>query len=254
MTLNGKVALITGGNTGIGQATAVLFASEGLKISVADYRADSAIETQELVNASGAESSFHLCDVRSAQDCQQTVQSVIDRFGRLDILVNNAGIVPFGRAEDTDESTWDATMNTNVKGVFLMSRAAIPFMRKNGGGVIVNISSEAGLVGTKSMVAYSASKGAVVLLTKSMALDHVAEGIRINAVCPGHTYVKRWEERSGIDRPDINEYLAEVSRELPIGRVARAEEIAHAILFLASDQSSFIVGEALAVDGGYTAQ
>ena len=145
-------------------------------------------------------------------------------------------------------------MDTNVKGVFLMSRAAVPFMRRQGGGAIINIASETGLVGTKSMVAYSASKGAVIQLTKSMALDHIAEGIRINAVCAGATFVKRWEERSGIDRPSVNDYVAAAARELPIGRVGKPEEIAQAILFLASDQSSFIVGVALSVDGGYTTQ
>ncbi len=252
--LRGKVALITGGNAGIGQATAILFAQHSASIAVADFRAENSAETQKAIKAAGGESIFLHCDVSSAQDCQQAVQSVITRFGRLDFLVNNAGIVPFGRAEDTDEMTWDAAMDTNAKGIFLMSRLVIPIMRRQGGGVIVNVASEAGLVGTKNMVAYSASKGAVVQLTKSMALDHAAEGIRINAVCPGYTYVKRWEEHSGINRPDVKEYIATASREVPIGRVGNPEEIANAILFLASDQSSYIVGAMLSVDGGYTAQ
>ena len=254
MELKGKVALITGGNTGIGQATAVLFAAQGAQVAVADVRTDNAAETQALIKAAGGESIFVHCDVRSDQDCKQAIRSVLERFGRLDCLVNNAGIVPFGRAEETDEPTWDAAMNTNVKGAFLLSRTAVPIMRKQGGGTIVNVASEAGVVGERSMVAYSASKGALIQLTRSMALDHAAEGIRINAICPGFTYVKRWEERSGIDRPDVKEYVAAASRELPLGRVGKPEEIAHAILFLASDQSSYIIGVALSVDGGYTAQ
>jgi NAD(P)-dependent dehydrogenase (short-subunit alcohol dehydrogenase family) len=254
MRLKGKVALITGGNTGIGQATAVLFAAEGAKVVIADFRADNHQETVTRIEATGGEVLFIQCDVRRASDCQQAIEAAVKRFGRLDILVNNAGIVPFGRAEDTDESTWDATMDTNAKGVFLMSQVAVPVMRKQGGGVIVNTASDAGLVGSKGMVAYCASKGAVVLLTKAMALDHSSEGIRINAVCPGYTLVKRWEERSGVDRPDVSEYVAAAARELPIGRVGKPEEIAQAILFLASDESSFITGAALSVDGGYTAQ
>lgn len=254
MRLKGKVALITGGNTGIGQATAVLFAAEGAKVVIADFRTDNHQETVTKIEAAGGEALFIRCDVRSASDCQQAVEAAVKRFGRLDILVNNAGIVPFGRAEDSDESTWDAAMDTNAKGVFLMSRLAIPVMRMQGGGVIVNTASDAGLVGSKAMAVYCASKGAVVLLTKAMALDHSGEGIRINAVCPGYTFVKRWEERSGVDRPDVSEYVAAAARELPIGRVGKPEEIAHAILFLASEESSFITGAALSVDGGYTAQ
>jgi len=254
MRLKDKVALITGGNTGIGQATAVLFAAEGAKVVITYFRSENYQETATRIEAAGGEALFIRCDVRNAIDCQQAIEGAVKRFGQLDILVNNAGIVPFGCAENTDESTWDATMDTNVKGVFLMSRLAIPVMRMQGGGVIINIASDAGLVGAKAMVAYCASKGAVVLLTKAMALDHSGEGIRINAVCPGYTFVKRWEERSGVDRPDVSEYVAAAARELPIGRVGKPEEIAYAILFLASEESSFITGSSLSIDGGFTAQ
>ena len=254
MKLKGRVALITGGSTGIGRATATLFAREGARVVIANRRAEPGVEAVAEIEALGGVAHFVQCDVRCAADCQRAVETAIERFGRLDILVNNAGIVPFGRVEDTDEATWDAVMDTNPKGVFLMSRVAIPIMRNQGGGAIVNTASDAGLVGAKGMAAYSASKGAVVLLTRSMALDHACEGIRINAVCPGYTYVERWKERSGVDRPDVEEYVAAVAEELPIGRIGKPEEIAQAILFLASDEASFVVGTALSVDGGYTAQ
>ena len=172
----------------------------------------------------------------------------------MDILFNNAGVVLFGRVEDTDEATWDQVMDTNVKGVFLMSRAAIPVMQAQGGGVIINNASDWGIVGGEAAVAYCASKGAVVLMTKAMALDHAGEGIRINAVCPGDTYVPRWDERAAAAGRDVAEDIAAFARHIPLGRVGAADESAQAVLFLASDASSFMTGAAPLVDGGYTAR
>jgi NAD(P)-dependent dehydrogenase (short-subunit alcohol dehydrogenase family) len=254
MRLEGKVALITGGVSGIGLASAILFAREGASIMIADICTDKSDEALKKISASGAKSTFVVCDIRSAVDCHNAVQTVLHNYHRLDILFNNAGIVPFGSVENTDETTWDNTMATNIKGIFLMSREAIPIMRQQGGGCIINTASDAGLVGAKEMAAYCASKGAVVMLTKNMALDYAKEGIRVNAICPGYTYVERWAERSKIGGPNVEEYVAMAANDLPLGRVGKPEEIAHAALFLASDESSFITGSALSVDGGYTAQ
>jgi NAD(P)-dependent dehydrogenase (short-subunit alcohol dehydrogenase family) len=253
MQLKDRVAIITGGNSGIGRATARLFVHQGARVIIAARRAEAGRETVAELRALGGLGQFVPCDVRSAQDCQHVVDTAIEQFGRLDILFNNAGIVPFGRAEDTDEATWDEVMDTNVKGVFLMSRAAIPAMRRRGGGVIVNTASDSGISGSRDMAAYSASKGAVVLLTKAMALDHAAENIRINTVCPGETYVKRWDERSAAGGPEVRQYIADASARIPLGRVATADEIAGVVLFLASDASSFMTGAAVVADGGYTA-
>jgi NAD(P)-dependent dehydrogenase (short-subunit alcohol dehydrogenase family) len=246
MNLKDKVALISGGNSGIGRATALLFAAEGAKVFIAARNEDKGRETVNEIEALGRTACFARCDVRRAQDCRRVVEECVARFGRLDILFNNAGVVPFGTVEETDEATWDLAMDTNVKGVFLMSRAAIPIMRSADGGVIVNNASDWGIVGGAKSAAYCASKGAVVLLTKAMAIDHAPERIRINAVCPGETHVTRWDERA--------DDIAALVRNIPLGRVANPEEIAQAVLFLASDQSSFMTGAALSVDGGYTAR
>jgi NAD(P)-dependent dehydrogenase (short-subunit alcohol dehydrogenase family) len=253
MHLKDRVATITGGNSGIGRATAKLFVREGAGVVIAARRADAGREAVAELEALGGAAHFVQCDVRRPADCQRAVNTTLEQFGRLDILFNNAGVVPFGRAEDTDEATWDDTMDTNAKGIFLMSRAAIPVMRAQGGGVIVNTASDAGILGCKGTVAYCASKGAVVLMTKAMALDHARESIRINAVCPGETYVNRWNERSAAGGPDVEEYIASAIAAVPMGRVATPAEIASAVLFLASDMSSFMTGAALLVDGGWTA-
>lgn len=254
MQLKNKVALITGGNAGIGRATAILFAREGAQVIIAARNAEAGQQTIAEIEAASGVAHFVRCDVRRASDCQHAVDVAVEQFGRLDILFNNAGIVIFARAEDTDEATWDQVMDTNVKGVFLMSRAAIPVMRDQGGGVIINNASDWGIVGGEEAVAYCASKGAVVLMTKAMALDHASEGIRVNAVCPGDTYVSRWDERAAAAGRDIEKDIAAFAQNTPLGRVGRANEIAQAVLFLASDASSFMTGTALIVDGGYTAK
>lgn len=253
MGVKSKIALVTGGNSGIGRATALLFAREGADIVIAARNFDTARQTIAEIEAMGRNAQFVSCDVRRANDCQRAVDTALKRFDRLDILFNNAGIVISGRAEDTDEIAWDRVMDTNVKGVFLMSRAAIPALRSRG-GVIVNNASDWGIVGGREAVAYCASKGAVVLMTKAMALDHASEGIRINAICPGDTHVQRWDERAAEAGRSVGHDLAAFAREIPLGRVASAHEIAKAVLFLASDASSFMTGAALVVDGGYTAQ
>lgn len=189
------------------------------------------------------------CDVRQPADCARAVQFAIEQYGQLDILFNNAGIVPFGTVLETTPETWHNVLETNVSSVFYMCRAALPHMIARGSGVIINNTSDNGIVGAQQLAAYSASKGAVNLMTQSMALDHARQGIRINAVCPGDTYVPRWDSRSD----DMASYLRESGDRLPMGRVATPEEIAQAVLFLASDDASYINGHLLVVDGGNTA-
>lgn len=253
MELKDKVALITGGNSGIGKATAILFAQEGARVFIAARNSEAGKETVAEIEASGGFARHIQCDVRLTGDCQRA-ETCIEQFDRLDILFNNAGVVLLGSIEETDEATWDQVMNTNVKGVYLVSRAAIPVMRKQGRGVVVNNASDWGIVGGEKAVAYCASKGAVVLMTKAIAIDHAKEGIRINAICPGETYVPRWNKRVEATGQTIEEFIDAYAQNIPMGRVAQAEEMARAVLFLVSEASSFMTGAALIVDGGQTAK
>lgn len=254
MKLEGKVALITGGNSGIGRATALLFAREGAKVAIAARNEESGKKIVEEIENLNGKAVFVPCDVRNVDDCQRSVKVCVETYGRLDILFNNAGLVPSGTVEETDEVTWDVVMDTNVKGVYLMCRASIPVMRGLGNGVIVNNASDWGIVGGEKGVVYCASKGAVVLMTKAMALDHAKEGIRINALCPGDTYVPRWDERAQAGGRKVEEDIDAFVRHIPMGRVAEPEEMARTVLFLASEDSSFVTGTTLIVDGGYTAR
>jgi NAD(P)-dependent dehydrogenase (short-subunit alcohol dehydrogenase family) len=254
MKLYGKVAMVTGGNSGIGRATALLFAREGAQVVIAARNEDRGRAAVADIERLGGIARFQSCDVRSAGECQRAVDACIELFSRVDILFNNAGVVVLGGIEETDDDMWKTVMDTNAKGVFLMSRAVIPVMRAQGGGVIVNNASDWGVVGGEKAVAYCASKGAVILMTKAMALDHAREHIRINAVCPGDTYVARWNERAKAAGRDVKGDIASFSQHIPLGRVGKAEEIAQAVLFLASDDSSFMTGATLIVDGGFTAR
>jgi NAD(P)-dependent dehydrogenase (short-subunit alcohol dehydrogenase family) len=249
MQLTDKVALITGGTSGIGRATAELFAAEGARVAITGRRSE--LGRQVAVSIGGL---FVQADHRRRDDCEQSVRTVLEAMGRIDILFNNAGIVVSGSAEETSEQDWEDTMQLNVTAVWRMSRLVIPVMRAQGSGVIVNNASDWGLVGAPSVVAYCTSKGAVVQMTRAMALDHAAENIRINAVCPGDTFVERWLQE-GYYRLSGAVSEAEARKtDLPIGRVADASEIARAVLFLASEASSFMTGATLVVDGGNTAR
>jgi NAD(P)-dependent dehydrogenase (short-subunit alcohol dehydrogenase family) len=249
MRLANKVALITGGTSGIGKATVELFATEGAKVAFTGRRNQLG---EQVAQQSG--SFFIQADHRRMEDCQHCVSETVSKFGRIDILFNNAGIVVSGTAESTSDQDWDETMLLNVTAVWRMSRLVLPVMRENGGGVIINNASDWAFIGAPSVVAYCTSKGAVVQMTRAMAIDHAGENIRINAVCPGDTFVERWV-KEGYYRVSggVSEEEARKT-DLPIGRVAETIEIAKAVLFLASDDSSFMTGATLVVDGGSTAR
>jgi NAD(P)-dependent dehydrogenase (short-subunit alcohol dehydrogenase family) len=247
--LNGKVALITGGALGIGRATALLFARKGAAVAVVDVNESEGQAVVETIIDKGGQAIFLRGDVTRAADCQLAVRQTVEQLGKLDILFNNAGIIRRASVVETSEEEWDLVMQTNVKSVFLFSKYAIPIMAEGGGGVIINIASGWGLVGGRNAASYCASKGAVVLLTKAMALDHGAQNIRVNCICPGSTDTPMLRnEAQQLGKPE-EQFLAE-SAQRPLQRVGRPEEIAQAALYLAGDASSFVTGTALVVDGG----
>ena len=249
--LDGKAAFISGGARGMGAEEARLFASEGAKVAVGDVLDDEGARLAAEINGNGGECVFARLDVTSESDWQAAIAAAVARFGRLDILVNNAGIGGVGSAlEDTSASDWDRVMDINGKGVFLGLKAAVPEMRKAGGGSVINISSQLGIVGTdNSSPQYQASKGAVRLLTKSAAIQCAPDGIRVNSVHPGPVVTPMTARR----RANPEEYALMLSR-IPLGRFAEPREIAAAVLYLASDESSFVTGSELVVDGGWVAQ
>jgi NAD(P)-dependent dehydrogenase (short-subunit alcohol dehydrogenase family) len=248
-SLTGKIALITGAASGIGRATALLFAREGATIAIADINQQAGVAVAGEVIQNGNKAIFEHADVTQAADCQRVVERTIRDFGSIHILFNNAGIIRRASVPELSEEDWDQVMAVNVKSIFLMSRQAIPVMVKAGGGSIINTASGWGLVGGPRAAAYCASKGAVVLLTKAMAIDHGPQKIRVNCICPGDTdtVMLRNEAQQLGERED--HFLAESARR-PLGRIGKPEEIAHAALYLASDASSFVTGTALVVDGG----
>jgi NAD(P)-dependent dehydrogenase (short-subunit alcohol dehydrogenase family) len=250
MRLSDRVALITGGTSGIGEATAVLFASEGAKVAVVGRSEERGEAVAGRIRASGGEAIFVAADVRRSGDCLRAVDRTVEAFGDLDLLFNNAGVYRENDALGCSEDEWDTQVDTSLKGAFLMSKYALPYMIRKGAGSIVNCSSGWGLVGGAKAVAYCAAKGGMVLMTKAMAIDHGPQGIRVNAVCPGDTDTPMEHEDARIKGVSWDEYVRWASDGRPIQRIASAEEVARAVLFLASDDSSFITGAALPVDGG----
>ena len=257
MKLKDKVAIITGGTSGIGKATALLFADEGAALVITGRRSAFGEAVANEIRSKGVRCVFVEADHTKLEDCQKVVDVAIREFGRIDILFNNAGIVTSGTAETTDEKTWNDTLSINVTSVWHMCKIVLPHMKKQGKGVIINNGSDWSVVAGKNAFPYIASKGAVGMMTKSMALDYARDNIRVNAVCPGDTFVDRWVEKGyfeGSDPVTVEEAMKESSAYLPMGRFGKPEEIANAVLFLASDDSSFVTGHLLLVDGGNTAQ
>jgi NAD(P)-dependent dehydrogenase (short-subunit alcohol dehydrogenase family) len=249
MALLGKVALVTGGVSGIGRATALLLAREGATVVVADLKAADGERVVTEITQSGGKALFEPADVSRNEDCCRLVKTAIDGFGRVDILFNNAGIIRRASVVDLSEEDWDLVMAVNVKSIYLLSRQVIPYMQKSGGGTIINTASGWGLSGGAKAAAYCASKGAVVLLTKAMAIDHGPQNIRVNCICPGDTDTEMLRDEARQLGEDSRRFLTD-SAKRPLGRVGTAEEIAQAVLYLASDASSFVTGTALVVDGG----
>jgi len=247
--LTGKRVLITGGASGIGQATALLLAREGAAVAVADLDETGGQAVVQTIVNEGGQAIFVHCDVTQAADCQCAVQRTVDELGGLDILFNNAGIIRRATVIDTTEEEWDRVMAVNVKAIFLLSKYAIPIMEQAGGGAIVNTASGWGLVGGARAVSYCASKGAVVNMTRAMAIDHGAQNIRVNCICPGDTDTSMLRNEARQLGASDEDFWAEAA-DRPLRRVGRPEEIAQAVLYLASDASSFVTGATLVVDGG----
>ena len=255
MRFEGRVALITGGNSGIGEATVERLASEGARVAIVarDRERGEALATQ--ITEQGGEAAFFEADVTQETAVKKMVDDVMQQFGRIDVLVNNAGIINFGSVITADVDEWDTLMATNVRSVFLVSRHALPHMIAGGSGSVINLASNLGLVGTRGAAAYATSKGAIVQLTRAMALDHVDDKIRVNAVCPGTIdtpLVQR--QRVGRTEEQLRASDERLAQRHPIGRMGTPGEVASVIAFLASDEASFVTGSCYSVDGGYIAQ
>jgi len=252
MRLKNQAALITGGTSGIGEATAFLFAGEGAALAITGRNEKRGHAITEKIMEGGGKAIFLRTDVRKAAECERAVRETLASFGRVDILFNNAGVFYPHDTLECSEEEWDEQIDINLKGTFLMSKAALPGMIANGRGVIVNNSSGWGIVGGDKAVAYCASKGGVVLMTKAMAIDHGRQGIRVNCICPGDVETPMLPQDAKMRGLRWEDYIAGCANR-PLGRVGTAEEIAKAVLFLASEDSSFMTGAALVVDGGGTA-
>jgi NAD(P)-dependent dehydrogenase (short-subunit alcohol dehydrogenase family) len=254
MKLKDKVAIITGGSSGIGKATALLFAKEGAKVVITGRTEKTLKETVEEAKKEGLTIDYIVSDVSKEEDCKKAVDYTISKYGRIDILFNNAGVLPLGITHETSVEDWDNVFNINVKGTFLMSKYTIPHMLKQGKGCIVNNSSVLGLKAIPGAAAYNASKGAITQLTRSMSLEYADKGIRVNGICPGTIWTPMVEGLLN-EVPTAKGFLEEIQ---PItksfGRFGKPEEIAHAVLFLCDDNVQFMTGTMLSVDGGWIAK
>jgi NAD(P)-dependent dehydrogenase (short-subunit alcohol dehydrogenase family) len=246
--LTGKTAIVTGAASGIGRAIATLFARDGASVVLTDINESAGREAERAITAAGAKAIFEGADVTQDADCRRVTDRTLGKFGEIHILVNCAGIIRRASVTELTENDWDRVMAVNVKSIFLTSRHAIPHMAKSGGSII-NIASGWGLAGGPKAAVYCASKGAVVLLTKAMAIDHGPQKIRVNCICPGDTdtAMLRTEAQQLGEPGDL--FLADAAKR-PLGRVGKPEEIAQAALYLASEAASFVTGAALVVDGG----
>jgi NAD(P)-dependent dehydrogenase (short-subunit alcohol dehydrogenase family) len=249
MRLEGKVALITGGTSGIGSATAIRFAQEGASVAITGRNPERGEQVIQDIVANGGEALFIRSDVRKAEDCRQAVDQTLERFGKIDVLFNNAGVFHPKSIPDCSEEEWDETIDSSLKGAFLMSKFALPSMIEQGSGSIIHTSSGWGILGGDKAAAYCAAKGGLIVMAKAMAIDHGPQGIRVNCVCPGDVLTPMLPddaEKRGMSWDDY----AVGAADRPLGRMGTVEDIANAVLFLASDESSFVTGDALVVDGG----
>ena len=243
--LRGKIAAITGAGMGLGQAVAALFAAEGARVVGAEIDAQAGQETVNRIQTQGGEAALVQIDVRQAQDAERLTRATVERFGRLDVLVNNVGVQVNKDVVDTSEEEWDFVVDTNLKSMFLCSKYAVAQMRQQGGGAIICISSLSGLVGNGLQASYNASKHGVIGLVRSMAVDHASDNIRVNVVCPGSM-------NTPLTETIPEEKLAPYREANLMKRFAAPGEVAQAVLFLASDEASFVTGSVLVADGGYT--
>ncbi len=253
MRLKDKVAIVTGGASGIGRASALRFAEEGARVVVADVQRDKIDETVDSIHSAGGTATGVHADVTSASDVKALVKTATDTYGRLDVMFNNAGIGIPGTILDLDEGDFDRLFAVNVKGVFLGCKEAIPVMRAQGGGVILNTASQLGVVGIAGNVVYPATKGAVVQMTRCLAIDHAADGIRVNSLCPGPIdtpLTRRNRQASGNPEAALRSRLTQI----PLGRIGEAVEMANVAVFLCSDEASFVTGAAVLADGGWVAR
>ena len=246
--LKGKVAIVTGGASGIGRAAAALFAREGANVVVADYEPTGGQDTVKMIQGEGGEAFFVETDVSKPEDVERMVKETVKTYGRLDILFNNAGVGETAKATEASLEHWERVLAINLRGVFLGCKYAIPEMIRNGGGSIINNASILAEVGFSEATAYAASKHGIAGLTQTIAIDYAAQGIRANTVCPG--FIRTPMVMKGLDE-ETRGYIAGLH---PLGRMGEPEEVAEAVLFLASDRSSFVTGTCLFVDGGYTAR
>lgn len=250
--LQGKVALITGGGTGIGRACAAKFAGEGARVAVAGRKREPLQTVVNEITAAGGDAQAVECDVTNRAQVERAMRETVRHFGALHCVVNNAGALLVGTVEETSDEDWARVIGTNLTGTFLVSRAALPELRRAGGGAIVNIASVLGLVGMKQRAAYTASKSGVVGLTRALAMDHAAEGIRVNCICPALVeteMVRGLYEKVADPQAALRARLA----TLPLGRLGKPEDVANLAVFLASEESSWLTGAALPLDGGLTA-
>jgi NAD(P)-dependent dehydrogenase (short-subunit alcohol dehydrogenase family) len=255
-TFDGKVIIVTGGALGMGKATALEFAREGGSVVIADINEAAGTAALDQLRAAGGAGLFVRADVSSAADSQRVVRETVAAFGGVDVLFNNVGIQPpdsYLRAEDTPEEVWDRIMNVNLKSYYLMAKYCLPEMRRRGGGVIINNASVQGLQSMPGVPPYAASKGGVLSLTRQLAVDYAAEGTRVVAICPGTIDTEMVRAVAAQEGGDVEETLRRYGRSHPLGRIGTGQDIANAVLFLASDRASFITGDYLCVDGGYMA-
>jgi len=249
MRLDGKVALITGGTSGIGSATAQRFAGEGAAVVITGRNTKRGKQLVDSIEAEGGQALFIRSDVRKADECRSAVDQTLERFGKIAVLFNNAGVFHPRTVPECTEEEWDETIDSSLKGAFLMSKYVLPSMIEQGRGSIIHTSSGWGILGGDKAAAYCAAKGGLIVMAKAMAIDHGPDGIRVNCVCPGDVLTPMLPDDAAKRGMEWAVY-AKGAANRPLGRMGTAEEIADAVLFLASDESSFVTGEALVVDGG----